>query len=49
LRLARVQEAKWWELRATASLARLLRDTNRRDEARAKRTERDGQTLYRGV
>jgi tetratricopeptide (TPR) repeat protein len=26
---------KWWELRATTSLARLLRDTNRRDEARA--------------
>ena len=31
--LARRQEAKWWELRATTSLARLLRDTNRRDEA----------------
>jgi predicted ATPase len=29
------QEAKFWELRATTSLARLLRDTNRRDEARA--------------
>jgi len=28
------QSAKWWELRATVSLARLLRDTNRRDEAR---------------
>ena len=27
--------AKFWELRATTSLARLLRDTNRRDEARA--------------
>ena len=26
--------AKFWELRATTSLARLLRDTNRRDEAR---------------
>ncbi len=33
IELARVQEAKWWELRATMSLARLLRDTNRRDEA----------------
>jgi tetratricopeptide (TPR) repeat protein len=33
--LARAQQARWWELRATASLARLLRDTNRRDEARA--------------
>jgi predicted ATPase len=26
--------AKAWELRATTSLARLMRDTNRRDEAR---------------
>jgi predicted ATPase len=34
LEVARAQEAKWWELRATASLARLLRDTNRLDEAR---------------
>jgi tetratricopeptide (TPR) repeat protein len=34
LQLARAQEAKWWELRTTVSLARLLRDTNRRDEAR---------------
>jgi predicted ATPase len=32
--VARAQEAKWWELRTTVSLARLLRDTNRRDEAR---------------
>jgi predicted ATPase len=32
--VARAQEAKWWELRASVSLARLLRDTNRRDEAR---------------
>jgi tetratricopeptide (TPR) repeat protein len=31
---ARTQEAKWWELRATTSLARLLRDTARREEAR---------------
>ena len=35
LEVARAQEAKWWELRASASLARVLRDTNRRDEARA--------------
>ena len=35
LEVARAQEAKWWELRATVNLARLLRDTNRRDEARA--------------
>jgi tetratricopeptide (TPR) repeat protein len=33
--VARGQAAKSWELRATTSLARLLRDTNRRDEARA--------------
>ena len=35
LEVARAQEAKWWELPASVSLARLLRDTNRRDEARA--------------
>jgi tetratricopeptide (TPR) repeat protein len=34
LQLARTQEAKWWELRTSVSLARLLRDTNRRNEAR---------------
>jgi len=34
IEVARLQEAKWWELRATLSLARLLRDTNRCDEAR---------------
>jgi class 3 adenylate cyclase/tetratricopeptide (TPR) repeat protein len=33
--LAQKMSAKAWELRATSSLARLLRDTNRRDEARA--------------
>jgi adenylate cyclase len=32
--VARAQEAKWWELRATTSLARLLARTGRRDEAR---------------
>jgi len=32
--VARTQEAKWWELRTSVSLAWLLRDTNRRDEAR---------------
>ena len=31
--------AKFWELRATTSLARLLRDTNRRAEARTILTE----------
>jgi class 3 adenylate cyclase/predicted ATPase len=35
LEVARAQEAKWWELRATTSLARLLRDIGRRDEGRA--------------
>jgi tetratricopeptide (TPR) repeat protein len=34
LEVARAQEAKWWELRTTVRLARLLRDTGRRDEAR---------------
>jgi class 3 adenylate cyclase/tetratricopeptide (TPR) repeat protein len=34
LEVARAQEARWWELRASTSLARLLRDTGRRDEAR---------------
>jgi predicted ATPase len=33
--LAQAMGAKAWELRATMSLARLLRDTGRRDEARA--------------
>ena len=33
--LAQKMQAKTWELRATMSLARLLRDTGRRDEARA--------------
>ena len=35
LEVARAQSARWWQLRTTTSLARLLRDTNRRDEARA--------------
>ena len=37
----REQQARrlWWELRTTVSLARLLRDTNRRDDARAMLTE----------
>ena len=34
LEVARAQEAKWWELRTSVSLARLLRDTNRNNEAR---------------
>ena len=33
--LAQKMNGKLWELRATTSLARLLRDTGRRDEARA--------------
>jgi predicted ATPase len=35
IEIARTQHAKSWELRAATSLARLLRDTNRREEARA--------------
>jgi predicted ATPase len=34
IEIAKTQGARWWELRATVSLARLLRDTNRCDEAR---------------
>jgi class 3 adenylate cyclase/tetratricopeptide (TPR) repeat protein len=34
IEIARGQSAKWWELRATVSLARLLARTDRRDEAR---------------
>jgi predicted ATPase len=34
IEIARRQSAKSFELRATTSLARLLRDTDRRDEAR---------------
>jgi len=34
LEVARAQEAKWWELRTSVSIADLLLDTNRRDEAR---------------
>ena len=37
--LAQKMRAKAWELRATTSLARLLRDTNRREEASAMLTE----------
>jgi adenylate cyclase len=33
--LAREQKARWWELRATVSLARLLTKHGKRDEARA--------------
>jgi predicted ATPase len=33
--VARSQDAKSWELRATTSLARMLRNTDHRDEARA--------------
>jgi len=34
LAVARTQEARWWELRAKMSLARLLAKQGRRDEAR---------------
>ena len=33
LEVARAQEAKWWELRTSMSLARLLASQGRRDEA----------------
>ena len=36
---ARMQEAKWWELRTSVSLARLLRDMHRLDEARTMLSE----------
>jgi class 3 adenylate cyclase/tetratricopeptide (TPR) repeat protein len=35
IELARVQHARWWELRVTVSLARLLAKEGKRDEARA--------------
>jgi class 3 adenylate cyclase/tetratricopeptide (TPR) repeat protein len=35
IEIARSQHAKWWELRATVSLARLLQATHRKDEAQA--------------
>jgi tetratricopeptide (TPR) repeat protein len=34
IKVAQKQSTKWWELRASKSLARPLRDTDRRDEAR---------------
>lgn len=34
LEVARAQENKWWELRTSVALARLLHETNRRGEAR---------------
>ena len=37
--IARSQSAKSWELRATTSLARLLRNTDRSDEARTMLSE----------
>src|SRR5262249_50736927 len=46
LEVARAQEAKWWELRASVNLARLLRDTNRRDGARDAR--RHVRLVHRG-
>jgi hypothetical protein len=39
IEISRSQQAKSWELRATTSLARLMRDTNRRDRARTKLAE----------
>jgi tetratricopeptide (TPR) repeat protein len=39
IEITKGQSAKWGELRATVSLARLLRDNNRRDEAHAMLSE----------
>jgi predicted ATPase len=39
LEVARAQEARWWDLRTTVSLARLLAKQSRRDEARAMLSE----------
>jgi tetratricopeptide (TPR) repeat protein len=39
LDIARAQEARWWELRTTVSLARLLDKQGKRDEARAMLSE----------
>jgi predicted ATPase len=39
LEVAREQSAKWWELRTTTSLARLLQSQGKSDEAREKLTE----------
>ena len=39
IEISRKQHAESWELRATTSLARLLRDEGKRDEARAMLTE----------
>jgi class 3 adenylate cyclase/tetratricopeptide (TPR) repeat protein len=39
IEIARRQESRWWELRATTSLARLLAKQGQRDEARAMLTE----------
>jgi predicted ATPase len=35
IEIARRQESRWWELRATTSLARLLAKQGKRDEARS--------------
>ena len=39
MEIARKQDAKLWELRATTSLARLLADHGNRDEARGMRSD----------
>jgi hypothetical protein len=39
LELARAQDVKWWELRTSVGLARLMRVSNRCDEARSILTE----------
>jgi predicted ATPase len=39
IEIARAQSAKWWELRATTSLARLLASQGRRDDGRSMLSE----------
>ena len=39
IEITRAESVRWWEPRASKSLARLLRDTNCREEARAMLSE----------
>jgi hypothetical protein len=45
--VAQTQEGKWWELRATVSLARLLRDNN--SQRGSQDACRDLQLVHRGL
>jgi hypothetical protein len=48
IEIAHGQSAKWWELRVTVSLGRLLRDTNRHAEA-PRDALRNLQLVHRGL